>query len=151
MASNDDRMIKKHVDVGADPFVENCQGVTPWDLSLLKGHACSIEFARCGMFEGLVYVKARTLSRTLVTDFVQNSKVQPSVRSSRAFWVRVVPRYARPDTFNEKQLTGVRMYIHWRMLDEPVCEIDLEGCKAEIVSDNEEDTCNLLLVTGLKY
>lgn len=43
--------------VGADPFVENARGSTPWDISLINGHTCSIEFANFAMFEGLCYVK----------------------------------------------------------------------------------------------
>ena len=45
------------MDPGADPFVVNDAGITPWDISLSNGHSCSVMFASFALFEGLLCIK----------------------------------------------------------------------------------------------
>lgn len=132
--------------VGANPFFENDCGVTAWDISLLNRHSSSIEFSRFGTFEGLFYVKACPFSQHATDVFPwQSSHMCPST-SSRAFWVRIVPRYSWADSLTGKCTVGSRLYVHRRLLGETICEIDLEGCRAELISQGAGCMCNVLLV-----
>ena len=50
------------MDPGADPFVVNDAGITPWDISLSNGHSSSVMFASFALFEGLLCIKVKHTS-----------------------------------------------------------------------------------------
>eukprot|EP00210_Caulerpa_lentillifera_P007420 g7091.t1 len=118
------QMVKLLMTNGADPFLENHAGYTPWDICRQKKCRESEELAKQAILHGRFQVK--------------DGNFLTPPRSLEGLELKLFAYYRLSTSGQyEKELSALRLLLYKRKIQKVVYDIDLMECDARIVSKTE--------------